>query len=133
MRTSILLPAAAVLALWSPSAPGQPAPGGAAAVDRGRSLALDICAICHVVAADQRDAPVLKHPTPTFQQIAANPKMSATFLRRFLKTTHWNENTTPMTMPHYDFTARQIDDVTAYILSLRGQAPFQTPKDETTP
>jgi len=132
MKTTVFLPVIALMALWSPAAPGQPASADTA-IDRGRSLALDICAICHVVAPNQRDAPLIKHPTPTFQEVAADPKTNAPFLRRFLKTTHWDENTTPMTMPHYAFTTRQIDDVTAYILSLRGQPPFPAPKDEGNP
>ncbi|HTX50623.1 MAG TPA: c-type cytochrome [Caulobacteraceae bacterium] len=132
MKLSHLLTLVVPIVLWSPAAPGQVA-SGETAVDRGRSLALDICAICHVVASNQRDAPLIKHPTPTFQEVAADPKTNAQFLRRFLKTTHWDENTAPMTMPHYDFTSRQIDDVTAYILSLRGQPPFPTPKGEESP
>lgn len=55
-----------------------------AALDRGRNDALDICAICHVVAPNQRDAPLLQQPTPSFQTIANDPKWTYKPPRHFL-------------------------------------------------
>jgi len=93
------------------------------AVSNGRDLAFEVCAICHVVAPNQRDAPLIQQPTPSFEDIANDPKATAKFLRRFMATTHGEENTTPITMPHFDLSNRQWDDVIDYILSLRKQPP----------
>jgi mono/diheme cytochrome c family protein len=109
----------ATIAAISPSAGA--APRNSAAIAQGRADALGICAVCHVVAANQRDAPFLRQPTPSFQAIANDPKWTFKTLSRFLATTHWDENTTPMKMSHYPLPDHEMDDVVLYILSLRAQ------------
>jgi mono/diheme cytochrome c family protein len=85
----------------------------------GRQLALQVCSVCHVVAPNQEFAPGLEQRTPSFEDIANKPDMSAEFLRKFITTTHWDEKTIPMTMPNPMLTDEQITQVSSYILSLR--------------
>ena len=40
-------------------------------------------------------------------------------LRHFVRTTHWDEKSPPLTMPNPSLTDSQIADVVSYILSLR--------------
>jgi mono/diheme cytochrome c family protein len=110
--------AALMAVLGEAGAPAaQPHASGSASA--GRSIALDICSPCHVVAPDQADEPVLNQKTPTFQEIADDPKTSAASLRRFTTTTHWDGKSVPVSMPSPMLMGRQADDVAAYILSLR--------------
>ena len=85
----------------------------------GHELALHVCSVCHAAAADQPFAPRLEQRTPSFSDIANRPNMSASYLHRFITTTHWDEHTLPMTMPDPMLNEDQIADVTSYILSLR--------------
>ncbi len=85
----------------------------------GRQLALQVCSVCHVVAPNQEFAPGLEQRTPSFEDIANRPDMSADFLRKFITTTHWDEKTIPMTMPNPMLGDEQIMQVSSYILSLR--------------
>ncbi len=119
LRPSGALALALLLAsAWCAPAASQPEHSP---IGRGKALALELCSICHVVASNQRDPPLIKQATPKFQDVADDPKTSAKSLKHFLATTHWDQNTVPMTMPNYNLTSRQINDVVAYILSLRGQ------------
>ncbi len=90
-----------------------------ASITAGRQLALEVCSVCHVVAPDQRFAPRLDQRTPNFEEIANRPGMSAEFVSHFIKTTHWDESTIPMTMPDPMLTDDQVSEVASYILSLR--------------
>jgi mono/diheme cytochrome c family protein len=85
----------------------------------GRQLALQVCSVCHVVAPNQEFAPRLDQRTPSFEEIANKPNMSAEFLRKFISTTHWDEQAIPMTMPNPMLIDEQITQVSSYILSLR--------------
>jgi mono/diheme cytochrome c family protein len=87
----------------------------------GQRVAKEVCSACHQVAAKQEFEPLLTQKTPSFQEIADNPKNSAATLRRFITTTHWDEKTIPMTMPHQMLDSSETDDVVAYILSLRNK------------
>lgn len=112
----LLLTAAAAFTLLAGSDPGANAQqvlrGSAAA---GRQLALHNCDSCHVVAADQ-DLPPIPNYAPRFFEIAARPGISAESLQDFLSQEH------PMSkMPYSRLTPKQLADVTAYILSLRGR------------
>lgn len=86
----------------------------------GREVADKICAACHVVASDQKQAPVSKPPAPSFEQIARGPKGDDWTLRTFLASTH-SSISHPDAMPNPQLSDDQIRDVTAYILSLREQ------------
>jgi len=90
-----------------------------ASVARGREIAMAVCSACHVVAGRQDIAPILQEPTPSFQDVADNPKTSTGSLRQFLRTTHWDWKTLPMKMPRRDLTSGQTEEVISYILSLR--------------
>jgi mono/diheme cytochrome c family protein len=89
------------------------------AVASGRQLALEVCSVCHVVAPDQPFAPRLDQHTPSFEEIANRPEVSAKFISHFIRTTHWDESTIPMTMPDPMLSDDQVSQVTRYILSLR--------------
>ena len=85
----------------------QTEPGDPAA---GLRLAATWCANCHRVAPDgpgpSTDA------APTFRAIAQMPSATAMSLRVFLQTPHPN-------MPDYRLTREELDDVVAYLLSLK--------------
>ncbi|HEY7609458.1 MAG TPA: cytochrome c [Alphaproteobacteria bacterium] len=100
---SALAAAMLVASLASPAA----AESGNAA--RGRALAERFCAKCHAVAPG-RTGP--EPAVPSFMRMAADPEQTRSSLRQFI------------TLPHYEMepqtlTSVEIDDVIAYILSLR--------------
>ncbi|MEJ2120465.1 MAG: cytochrome c [Alphaproteobacteria bacterium] len=79
-------------------------------VKRGGALAKTWCSGCHVTGAkSQRSAADI---APTFADIANNKAISDARIRGVLNRPHGR-------MPTDALTARQIDDVVAYILSLR--------------
>lgn len=79
-------------------------------MEKGRTLALQMCSGCHYVAEGQRP-PAAVH-APTFETIAASQAAGETGLRNFLRTP------SPI-MPMLILTADETNDVVAYILSLR--------------
>ncbi|MCP5368489.1 MAG: c-type cytochrome [Hyphomicrobiales bacterium] len=110
---------ALALALVLPS--GRKADGGqvaqAAAGDRvqgdaatGARAAREWCTGCHVVAADGAGADT----APAFSAIANRPGATAGGLRAFLTAPHGR-------MPDFQLSRPHIDDLAAYIWSLRGQ------------
>ena len=96
-----------VMVLAALPALAQPEPGDARS---GQRLAAAWCANCHQVApggpGPATDA------APAFQAIARMPSTTSMSLRVFLQTPHAN-------MPDYRLTREQLDDVVAYILSLK--------------
>lgn len=88
-------------------------------VAAGRTLAGRVCAVCHVVAPDQKPPPRRFPPAPAFEEIANRPGMDAASLERFLATTHWDMKSLPMSMPEFGLTEKQRSDAAAYIISLR--------------
>ena len=89
-------------------------------VVRGRAIAASVCSACHVVAADQTYAPILRNPGPSFQSIANKPTTTADALRRFISTTHKTAGE-PFRMPNPELTAEMQEQVVVYILSLRNR------------
>jgi mono/diheme cytochrome c family protein len=89
-------------------------------VVRGRAIAASVCSACHVVAADQTYAPILRNPGPSFQSIASKPTTTADALRRFISTTHKTAGE-PFRMPNPELTAEMQEQVVVYILSLRNR------------
>lgn len=81
-------------------------------VDDGHRLAASWCSGCHQV--ELRTQATASDAIPTFQAVAAMPSTTSTSIRAFLSTTH-------NVMPDFQLTNGQIDDVGAYILSLRGR------------
>jgi mono/diheme cytochrome c family protein len=80
-------------------------------VQRGRQLALGVCASCHAVRAGQTRPPL--STAPSFQEIADTPGMTSIALSIWL-----NAQSHP-TMPNFVLSSQQVRDVSAYILSLR--------------
>jgi len=80
----------------------------------GKRYALDVCAECHMVADGQSG--LYLADAPPFPDLAAMPSTTALSLRVFLQTPHAKRN-----MPDLVLTENQMDDVIAYILSLRRQ------------
>lgn len=79
-------------------------------VGQGRELAGRICAECHPVKKGQESNKL--SPAKAFQAIAQNPARTEMGLRVFLLTPHRN-------MPNFILTNDEVDNVIAYILSLR--------------
>jgi mono/diheme cytochrome c family protein len=79
---------------------------------QGQHLARTWCAACHMVEAAQRDGGATG--IPTFAAIARMPSTTALSLHAFLQTTHGR-------MPDFQLSRDEINDVSAYILSLKGK------------
>jgi mono/diheme cytochrome c family protein len=76
----------------------------------GRTIAETWCSACHVVTPTQAQG--ASTGAPPFQAIAAQTAITPMALRAFLQTPHHR-------MPDLQLSRDQIDDVSAYILSLR--------------
>jgi cytochrome c len=103
-----LLPFALLMGIATSVSPAisQEAPN----IASGRKLANAWCSECHVVAAGQPKAG--NDAIPTFGAIANTPGTTEMALKAYLATPH------PI-MPNVVATRQQIDDIVAYILSLR--------------
>jgi mono/diheme cytochrome c family protein len=78
----------------------------------GRELAQRWCADCHLVAPGQATAS--SDSVPTFMAVAARQNVTADALRAFLANPHGR-------MPPLVLSNADIDNMAAYILSLRGK------------
>ena len=87
-------------------------------VSAGHHLAVEICSICHLAAADQPRAPILKPPGPPLAAFVQGKDVTAASLTNFIKTTHRGLDE-PNGMPNPDLADYQIKQVVAYLLSLR--------------
>jgi len=81
-------------------------------LQQGRQLALDVCASCHAVRAGQTQSPLAT--APSFEEIAHMPGMTAAAL------TFWLTAQSHPTMPNLILSPQQVRNVSAYVLSLRG-------------
>jgi mono/diheme cytochrome c family protein len=80
-------------------------------VDRGRRYAQSVCAECHAVGPGE----LSRHAkAPSFKAIANSPGMTATALAVWFQTSH-------RTMPNLVIEHDTVDDLSAYILSMRGR------------
>ena len=78
-------------------------------VQAGHALAQRWCAVCHKVeAGDQQMTDV----PPTFESVAQMPSATETSLKVWLQTSHPN-------MPNLRLSQDEMNDVAAYILSLK--------------
>ncbi len=87
-------------------------------VASGRAFALKVCWACHVVAKEQTQKPILSHPAPSFLEIAQRPEVTESFLRQFLAS-HEETIGRKAGMPNPRLVDYQIDEVVAYIMSLK--------------
>lgn len=109
MRTAILMPAVVFfcpMAIGSAGATDLPAGDPLA----GRTLAREICSLCHDVEPRWMEGAAFYGPA--FADIAATPGLTAMRLRVFLRTPH-------IEMPDLVLTEQEADDVISYILSMR--------------
>lgn len=114
-RSHIRLAAALGLALGSGTLTAVPGSHPATAQEigdpaTGRRLAETWCSSCHVIGPDiQRGT---SYGAPTFTAIARTTAMTPMALRVFLQTPHSR-------MPDLHLSRQEIDDVSAYIFSLK--------------
>lgn len=102
-------------------------------VQKGRHIAEVVCWTCHVVAQDQEFEPILRPPAPPFASIARRSNITADYLRMFIATTH-RDISKPQGMPNPQLLDFQIEQVVAYIMTLRGQTTGElTPSPEVQP
>ncbi len=104
----------ATLALAITLFAGMCQPSHAQATDQakaGRVLAETLCVTCHRVGANDRD---ISRIPPDFGAVADMPSMTEVSLRVFLRTPHGE-------MPRYQFSPSEMDDLIAYLQSLRSR------------
>lgn len=119
--TRLVLVAMLVLLVDAMAAAAQPPPP-TGDIARGRSLALQGCAYCHVVSAQPQARPTLRPPAPDFRVIANQPNTTAELLANALTGTHATM-TMPRNMPNLDLDAEQVASVASFIMSLRVAQP----------
>jgi mono/diheme cytochrome c family protein len=90
------------------SAPAQIVNGD---INMGQQLAQRWCSDCHAVGLENAEA---HGSVPSFVSIAEMPSTTSISLHAFLQTSHER-------MPNLQLTQTEIDDVVAYILSLKGK------------
>jgi len=87
-------------------------------VQKGHRLAVTLCGVCHVAAPDQRFAPELVSPAPSFASIVRRKEFNADSLMHFMTTTHRGLDN-PAGMPNPELMDYQIKEIVAYMASLR--------------
>lgn len=111
------------IATYAQTKPAQTKPVDGSDVVAGRTLAMQACTSCHVVAADQPYMPIYKgaiHP-PDFKDIANKPNVDAAWLRSYLASLPVIPKYAQMA--NVDLTEEQMRDVSAFIMTLRDKAP----------
>jgi hypothetical protein len=93
-------------------------------VQKGHHLAAIICSNCHVAGPDQSIEPILRPAAPSFESIAQRSTISADAIRTFLTTTHRDVGN-PKGMPNPQLLDFQVEQVAAYLLSLRKPSAAQ--------
>ena len=97
---------------------GQAPPDPKDDASKGHHLAFKLCIECHLVSPEQPYGPTLNPPAPSFELIASRGGTNAASLRAFLTTTHQGMDR-PKGTPHPGLADFQIEQITAYLLSLR--------------
>lgn len=75
----------------------------------GRAIAATFCAQCHRISALDRDTDRMP---PDFAAVANMPSFTELSMRVFLQTPHGQ-------MPRYQFSQNELDDIIAYLASLK--------------
>lgn len=83
---------------------------GAADAYSGAGLARQVCAQCHHVTAGE--PPLANLPADSFIDIANREDVSAASIAAWLRSSH-------PSMPNFIFNDQSVEDLTAYIMSLR--------------
>ena len=83
----------------------------------GAQIAKSRCAACHVVEGEG-PPPARKTQAPSFSAIANGPNISRSFLDSWLSAPHPGHG-----MPNFFLTHTEVQDVSAYIFSLRAARP----------
>jgi len=86
--------------------------------EAGRALALTACTGCHVVLPDQPFPPLITGP-PDFHRVANRTDTTAAALRRWFSSLPTIPP--PGKMANPDLTNEQVDDIIAFIMTLRDQ------------
>ena len=76
--------------------------------DKGKRVALQWCAECHVVSPDQGTIP--DRGAPSFREIAKDPDKDLAYLRRFMTELH-------LPMPTFRLWPEEQGNVLAYIIT----------------
>jgi cytochrome c len=108
------IPWVGLLLVLAAPASAQQLRGNAAA---GHDLALAVCANCHLVQEGQRKPAM--DSVPSFEAVAHDPKMTDERLHGFLNRPH-------PPMPNIELSRQQIEDVVAYLETVRA-APGRRP------
>jgi len=121
-RLAVLAVIAALAAYAELAAHAQPRQAGDA--KEGGAFALEACAGCHIVAADQPFKPIYVGDIrpPDFKDIANKPGITADSLIHYLDTLPVIPKDSQMA--NADLSPEQTRDVVAYILSLRNKQPL---------
>ena len=82
--------------------------GKAGDAANGETLARQWCGVCHLLPSGRATSDAV----PPFEAIAQRPELSPGALKAWLSTPH------PQ-MPNFELSTRDIDDLAAYLLSLR--------------
>lgn len=76
----------------------------------GHAYAVQVCAECHAVEPNEHGSPVIE--ATSFEKVANTPGMTGTALTVWMNTSHPN-------MPNLVLPQADLDNVIAYILSLK--------------
>jgi mono/diheme cytochrome c family protein len=76
----------------------------------GRRIAEHVCSKCHEVHSEEAKSPNPR--APNFARLAADPSVTGYSLQALLRTPH-------RTMPEIMLSNEELDDVVAYLLSLK--------------
>lgn len=87
-------------------------------ITRGGKLSQLVCSVCHVISRDDKHVPQLPEPGPSFVDVAARPSTTEATLRAYLTTKHPDMGSSGR-MPNPRLVDYEIDELVAYILSLR--------------
>jgi mono/diheme cytochrome c family protein len=107
---AILAPALAACASDQSAQQSRAAQGAAL---RGRAYAEEVCAVCHAVGAGESRSP--NADAPPFETVANTPGMTPTALAVWLNTSH-------PSMPNLIVDPHRVDDLSAYLQSLKHTA-----------
>jgi mono/diheme cytochrome c family protein len=96
----------------SPSSAGPSASAGPGSPAAGFAYAEETCATCHAIAASELTSPHMN--APSFEAIADTPGMTSIAFSAWMRSSH-------PTMPDLMIEQDKIDDIWAYIETLKGE------------